>query len=70
MSCICGNTASRILAGNRRIRRSPGRRSINGLELAIALDRLLHSRRLPVKRLRCRSRLRLGEKALRLASAL
>src|SRR2546427_399496 len=70
MSSICSQTARRILAGPRRIRRSPAQIAVDRFELAIALDRLLHLRRLPVERLRCRSRLRLGEKALRLASAL
>jgi hypothetical protein len=64
------NVARRILAGPDCIHSSPAHIAVDRFELAIALDRLLHLRRLPVEWLRCRSRLGLGEEALRLASAL
>src|SRR5882762_4918738 len=66
---ICRSAARRILCGPGRIGNSPARIAMVGLELTIALDRLLHLRLLLLERLRCRSGLGLGEKAL-LASVL
>src|SRR5229473_1219548 len=66
---ICRSAARRILCGPGRIGNSPARIVMVGLDLTIALDRLLHLRLLLLERLRCRSGLGLGEKAL-LASVL